>query len=101
MTCAIGHLEGEHLVVIDCVREITAPFDPESAVDEFVQLLSRYGIHSTNGDRYAAQWVATAFEKRNVSYRHCELPRSALYLNLLPYLNSRTIRLLDHPRAVN
>ena len=101
MTCATGHLEGEHLVVIDCVREITAPFDPESAVDEFVQLLSRYGIHNTNGDRYAAAWVATAFEKRGVAYRHSELPRSALYLNLLPHLNARTIRLLDHPRAVN
>ena len=101
MTCCIGHIEGEHLVVVDCVREVTAPFDPESAVDEFVQLLSRYGIRNTNGDRYAAAWVATAFEKRGVSYRHCELPRSALYLNLLPHLNSRTIRLLDNPRAVN
>jgi hypothetical protein len=46
--------------------------------------------------------VTTAFEKRGiVDYRHCELPRSALYLNLLPHLNSRTVRLLDHPRAVN
>src|SRR5262245_36246315 len=84
MTCAIGHLENDHVVVVDCVREITAPFDPESAVDEFVQLLLRYGVRETNGDRYAAQWVTTALEKRGiVGYRHCELPRSALYLNLL------------------
>jgi hypothetical protein len=101
MTCAIGHLEGEHLAVVDCLREVTAPFDPESTVDEFVQLLSRYGLSKTNGDRYAARWVATAFEKRGVDYRHCELPRSQLYLNLLPHLNSRTVRLLDHLRAVN
>jgi hypothetical protein len=101
MTCAIGHLEGEHLAVVDCLREVTAPFDPESTVDEFVQLLSRYGLSKTNGDAYAAAWVRTAFEKRGVDYRHCELPRSALYLNLLPHLNSRTVRLLDNPRAVN
>jgi hypothetical protein len=100
MVCAIGHAENG-LVVVDCVREIVAPFDPESTVDEFVQLFSHYGIRSTNGDRYAAAWVATAFEKRGASYRHCELPRSALYTNLLPHLNSKTVRLLDHPRAVN
>jgi hypothetical protein len=96
MTCAIGHVEGEHLVIVDCVREIVAPFDPESAVDEFVQLLTRYGVRRTNGDRYAAAWVTTAFEKRGlVDYR------TALYLNLLPHLNSRTVRLLDHPRTIN
>jgi hypothetical protein len=83
------------------VREVTAPFDPESTVDEFAQLLSRYNLRKTNGDRYAAAWVTTAFEKRGVNYRHCELPRSQLYLNLLPHLNSRTVRLLDNPRAVN
>jgi hypothetical protein len=49
MTLAVGHLEGEHLAVVDCLREITAPFDPDSTVDEFVQLLSRYGLSKTNG----------------------------------------------------
>jgi hypothetical protein len=101
MTCAIGHLEGNHVVVVDCLREVFAPFDPDSCVDEFVQLLSRYGLRTACGDRYAAEWVATAFEKRGVSYNHCELPRSALYLNLLPHLNSRTVRLLDNQRAIS
>ena len=101
MTCAIGHLEGDHVVIVDCLREVFAPFDPDSCVDEFVQLLSRYGLRTACGDRYAAEWVAMAFEKRGVSYNHCELPRSALYLNLLPHLNSRTVRLLDNQRAIN
>ena len=100
MTCAIGH-EVDGRVILDCLREVPAPFDPESVVDEFVQLLARYGVRETNGDRYAAAWVATAFEKRGVSYRHCELPRSALYLNLLPHLNAKTVRLLDNQRLVN
>lgn len=100
MTCAIGHLEGD-LIVVDCVREIAAPFDPESAADEFAQLFRSYGITKTNGDRYAAAWCSHAFEKRNIEYKHSELPKSGLYLNLLPHLNGKTIRLLDHPRAVN
>jgi hypothetical protein len=100
MTCAVGHVEG-NTVIIDCLREITAPFDPESAVDEFVKLFLSYGVVKTNGDKYAAAWCSQAFEKRKIEYKHSELVRSQLYLNLLPHLNSKTIRLLDHPRAIN
>ena len=100
MTTAIGHREGD-LIVVDCVREITAPFDPESAADEFVRLFKSYGIRQTNGDRYSAQWCAQAFQKREIEYRPSELPKSGLYLNFLPHLNGKTIRLLDIPRAIN
>lgn len=100
MTCAIGHREGD-LIVVDCVREITAPFDPESAADEFANLFKTYGLTKTHGDRYSAEWCAQAFEKRQIQYRQSELPKSALYLNLLPHLNGKTIRLLDHPRSIN
>ena len=100
MTCAIGHREVD-LIVVDCVREIVAPFDPESATDEFVKLFQSYRIKKTSGDRYAAQWCAQAFEKRKIEYRPSELAKSALYQNLLPHLNGRTIRLLDNERAIN
>ncbi|HET7375470.1 MAG TPA: hypothetical protein VFK30_02105 [Anaerolineae bacterium] len=100
MTTAIGHKEND-LIVVDCLREITAPFDPESGVTEFARLFRSYGITRTNGDRYAARWVSQAFEKRNIAYRHSELPKSGLYLNLLPHLTGKTIRLLDHPRSIN
>jgi hypothetical protein len=33
MTCCVGHTEGD-LIIVDAIREITAPFDPESATDE-------------------------------------------------------------------
>jgi hypothetical protein len=58
-------------------------------------------VRKTHGDRYAAAWCSQAFEKRKVEYKNSELPRSGLYLNLLPHLNGKTIRLLDSPRAVN
>jgi hypothetical protein len=38
MTLAIAHTEGE-VHVIDVAKEIPAPFDPESAVAEFVRVL--------------------------------------------------------------
>jgi hypothetical protein len=100
MTCAIGHREGE-MIVVDCLREIPSPFDPESAADEFSALFKTYRMTMTQGDRYAAQWVAQAFEKRGIQYRQSELAKSDLYRNLLPHLNGKTIRLLDHQRSIN
>jgi hypothetical protein len=100
MTCAIGHSEGD-TVVIDAEREVFAPFDPASVSKEFADLFRRYAIRQTNGDSYAAQWCAQAFEKAGISYKKSDLNRSGLYLNLLPVLNSKTVRLLDHPRSIN
>jgi hypothetical protein len=100
MVCAVGHLDDDMLVV-DCVREIKAPFDPESATEEISQLLALYKIDETTGDRYSGQWCAQAFEKRGVRYEHAEQSCSQLYLEMLPRVNAKTIRLLDHPRAIN
>lgn len=96
----VGHVEG-HIVVVDVIREILSPHDPESAVDEFVALFTTFNIRKTNGDAYAAKWSSQAFEKRHIEYRHSELATSQLYLNILPHINSKTIRLLDNPRAIN
>jgi hypothetical protein len=99
MTAAICHRDGD-MILLDAVREVRAPFDPESATTEFVAFLRSYGVKRTTGDRYAAEWVTQAFAKRGITYEPSEHPKSALYLNLLPVLNGRTVRLLDHPRLV-
>lgn len=96
----VGHAEGR-TVVVDAIREILSPHDPESAVDEFVSLFKAYNIRKTNGDAYAAKWSSQAFEKRKIEYKHSELATSQLYLNILPHINSKTIKLLDNPCAIN
>jgi hypothetical protein len=100
MVYAVGHLDDD-ILVVDCVREIKAPFDPESATEEIAQLLALYKIDETTGDRYSGRWCAQAFEKRGVRYEHAEQSRSQLYLEMLPRINAKTIRVLDHPRAIN
>jgi hypothetical protein len=100
MVTAVGHMEGD-LLLVDAVREIKSPFDPESATEELVQMMARYFVNVTRGDRYAAQWCAQAFEKRQIRYEHAELNKSQLYLEMLPRINAKTIRLLDHPRTIN
>lgn len=100
MACAVGHMDGDMLVV-DAIREIKALFDPESAVEEIAQVLAPYKVDQTTGDRYSAQWCSQAFEKRGIKYEQAEQNASQLYLEMLPRINAKTIRLLDHPRAIN
>jgi hypothetical protein len=100
MTLAIAHPDRDDIVV-DALREITAPFDPESATDEFAKVLRSYGIRRVTGDRYAGEWVRQSFQKRGIEYAVSEMPKSALYVDFLPKLNARTIRLVDNDRLVN
>jgi hypothetical protein len=50
---------------------------------------------------YAGEWVRQSFEKRSITYTASELPKSGLYVDFLPKLNSKMIRLVDNPRLVN
>ena len=88
-------------MVVDAVREVKPPFSPEDVVDEFATLLKRYRIVKVTGDRYAGEWPREQFRKLGISYEPAAKPKSDLYRDLLPAINSRRIDLLDHPRLVN
>jgi hypothetical protein len=83
------------------LREVAPPFSPESVVEEFCETLRRYRVTTIVGDRYAGEWLREQFRKRGVTYTPSELTASDLFSELLPRLNTRTIALLDHPRAIN
>ena len=100
MTLAIAHREGK-LTVIDAVREITPPFSPESAVGELAQLLRRYRVTRIQGDRYGGEWPVEQFRKHGITYEAAPKPKSDLYRDLLPLVNSRLVDLPDHPKLVN
>jgi hypothetical protein len=100
MCGAVAHADGD-TVVIDALREIPAPFDPESATAELATLFASYGITETKGDAYSSRWCAQAFERNGIRYEPSDRPKSALYVDLLPRLNAATVRLLDIPRVVN
>jgi hypothetical protein len=100
MTLGITHSERD-LAVLDLLREVPAPFSPESVVKEFSETLKRYRIGSVTGDRYAASWCSEQFQKRGISYKPSEKNRSELYLELLPALMSGQCELLDNERLKN
>jgi hypothetical protein len=101
-TLAIGHyVYGQQTVVVDALRETKPPFSPEAVVDEYARLLKRYGIGRINGDKYAGIWPAAEFGKVGITYEQSVKPKSDLYVDLLPLINSSRIELLDHDRCIN
>lgn len=99
MTLAIAHRETDG-AVLDCVRERRAPFNPSEVVAEFVATLKLYGISRVIGDRYAGEWPRERFREHDITYQAAEKSKSEYYLDLLPLLNSGSVRLLEHSRLV-
>lgn len=100
MTLAIGHQAGQE-AVLDALRERKPPFSPEAVVTDFVATLKAYGVSRVTGDRYAGEWPREAFRKQGIEYDLAEQPRSDLYRDLLPKLNSGQVSLLDNRELVN
>ena len=103
MTLAICHRDKPHAnppspVILDVVREVKAPFSPEQVVADFCTLMKTYRIIKVRGDRYAGEWAREPFRKNGLQYEESEKPRSDLYRDLLPMLNSGQVELLDLPR---
>ncbi len=104
MTLAIAHAEaredGRVVVVLDALRERRPPFSPEVVVVEFAATLTTYGVMTVVGDRYAGEWPRERFREHGITYEPAPSPKSDLYRELLPLLNSNTVELLDHPRLL-
>jgi hypothetical protein len=87
-------------VVLDVVRERRPPFSPDDVVNEFSALLKAYGVGTVRGDRYGGLWPRERFAVHGVEYLTADKPKSDLYRDLLPTLNSGRVELLDLPRLV-
>jgi hypothetical protein len=69
-------------------------------VGEFSALLKSYRVSKTTGDRYAGEWPREHFREHGISYEPAQKPKSDLYRDLLPVINSRKLDLLDDARLV-
>lgn len=99
-TMAIAHSVGNR-AVLDLVREVKAPFSPETTVDELCQVLKSYGVRKVVGDRYAGEWPREQFRKHLIEYEPSAKPKSDLYRDMLPVINSKECDLLDLPIFIN
>jgi hypothetical protein len=101
----VGHKEGDRFIV-DVVRA-TRPgvgFNPRLVTEEYAQLLRDYHVGTVVGDHYAAEWVVDAWRaaKPSIHYMPCDIPKSQVYLEALPWFSRGLISLPDRafaPRA--
>ena len=85
---------------IGAVREVRPPFSPTAVVDDFAGLLKSYRVRKLIGDHYAGEFVREPFRQHGINYELCKAPKSDLYRDLLPRLNSGQIVLPRHDRLV-
>ncbi|MGP5563692.1 hypothetical protein [Vreelandella alkaliphila] len=98
-TLAITHREDDN-VVLDAMRSRKPPFSPAGVVAEFAELLKSYGIRTVTGDRYGGQFPKELFDQHGITYEVADRPRSDLYRDTLPLLNSERVELLDSKQLV-
>jgi hypothetical protein len=102
MCLAIGHEDRDtDGAILDLLRERKPPFSPEAVVSEFCDLLRQYRIAKVIGDRFGGEFVAELFKRNGIVYEASARPKSALYQDVLPLLNSKKADLLDNERLVN
>jgi hypothetical protein len=100
MCLAIAHSEGD-LIVIDAIREVQPPFSPASVVNEFAALLRMYRVRVVVGDRYGGEFPRELFRQHSIEYRPADKPKSDLFRDLLPLLNSGRVRLPKSDKLVS
>jgi len=98
MTLAIAHIEANNRIVLDMLRERRPPFSPDDVAKEFADTLKSYGISTVRGDRYGGEWPRERLRTHGIEYHVADKPKSDIYRDLLPLLNSGRVEFLDHPR---
>ena len=77
------------------IRGRKPPFDPNEVAQEYAALAKEYRVRQITGDNYAGEWVAGAFETAGLRYERSPLPKSALYLEGLPFFNRGAVAIPD------
>ena len=63
-------------------------------------MLKQYRATRIRGDRYSGEWCRESFRRHGISYDPAPSPKSDLYRDLLPLINSAKVRLLNNKRLV-
>jgi hypothetical protein len=96
-TLAIGHREGER-IILDVVRGTTQQsFDPQDVVNQYAALIREYRCHKVRGDNYSAEWNVAAWRSAQITYERSEIAKSGLYLEGMPLWMRGLISIPEHP----
>jgi hypothetical protein len=96
---AIAHKD-QDLVVVDVLRGVRAPHDPQIVAEDFAKIAKTYGCHEIVGDHYSGAWVEQAFSKAGVSYSISDLTKSEIYLECLAHFSAHKVRLPNDEKLI-
>src|SRR4029077_1789749 len=82
---------------VDVVRGRQGPFDPVELTKEYAALCKEYRVKSVTGDKFALEWVSSAWRSAGIVYTRSELTASELYLEALPLWTRSLVSIPDHP----
>jgi hypothetical protein len=82
------------------VRATSPPFDPQEVTKQFAELCRDYRVTKIYGDHYGAEWVAGAWMKHGITYLTSPIPKSKMYLEVLPLFTRGLVRLPDHQTLI-
>ena len=99
-TLAISHKEESGKIIIDCIREARPPFQPQSVVEEFAEVLRAYDVSQIESDKFAGEWVVAEFAKHGIYVEGTKLPSSEIYLQFLPLMINASIELPENLRLI-
>jgi hypothetical protein len=99
-TLAIAHRSREGRGVLDLVREVRPPFNPDAIAAEFAATCKTFGLARVTGDRYGGGWPPERFATHGIRYEPSARTKSELYGALLPLINAGRVELLDLPRLL-
>jgi hypothetical protein len=97
---AIAHKEDD-VVILDAVREYRPPFSPKTVVGEIAQWAKTYGVAAAQSDKWGGEFPIEEFAVHKIAVRASANPKSDIYRDMLPLLNSGKCRLLDNSRLVS
>ena len=95
-------MENGNVIVIDLLREWRPlpTFKVHEAVSEICNICKSYCISKIVSDQ-TGKWLESHFSYQGgMLLETSAKPKHDLYLNLLPYVNSTRIKLLDHQRSL-
>jgi hypothetical protein len=87
-------------LVLDVLEHVRAPHEPAAVVDRFCDLLKSRHISKVTGDRYAGEWVASAFSRNGIAYEPSSLDKSSIYMECLPAFAERRVTVLNDKRLI-
>ena len=86
--------------MVDVLRGVQAPHDPEVVAQDFAKLARGYGCVTVRGDRYSGEWVSQAFSKAGVRYEVSDMTKSEIYLENVAHFATGKVRLPNNDRLI-